>query len=133
MINIFRILRSCLSGGDDDLNSKDKQCDDDDLDNCNNRLVTELATEQVTELATEHVTELATESFKLFDASDSIKSLQFNTRTSPLFYSQELFNDNYIHSYYKNLYPRSYKLLKLKIITPSFRSQDPNDSLASLP
>ena len=130
MINIFRILRSCLSGGDE-------QDDDDDLDNCNNRLatehVTELATEHVTDLATKQVTELATESFKLFDASDSIKSLQFNTRTSPLFYSQELFNDNYIHSYYKNLYPKSYKLLKLKIITPSFRSQDPNDSRASLP
>ena len=118
MINIFRILRSCLSGGDDDSDGGDEQ---DDLDNCKNRL------------ATEHVTELATESFKLFDASDSIKSLQFNTRTSPLFYSQELFNDKYIHSYYKNLYPKSYKLLKLKIITPSFRSQDPNDSRASLP
>lgn len=132
MINIFKLLKLCISGDEEDADDKEKSTEQ------AIEKSTEQAIEQAIEKAVEQAQKISDDLLKLFDASNSIKLLKLNNephlRISPSFHSHQLYkkktltNDKFINSYYKKLYPRTYTL-----IAPSFRSQDPNDFLASLP
>jgi len=160
MIKLFRLFIPCLSAGDND----DDDNDDTIISFTKltieptflpmTELPTRLSIELPTELNDEKIIEITIDKtiepkinysddlFKLFNSESSrIKKLPnlFYSNNNSIhlnrFISSDiLIKDEYVNSYYKKLYPRTYSIIKKSLITtPSFHSQDPNDYRASLP